>query len=177
MTTGILLAGGRSSRMGRDKALLAWRGKPLIEHMHDVLVAAGARQVVVSGNRPVWGGVPDDVPDLGPVGGIASAAAALPDGDVLIVPVDMPRLRPGTLKALAEYAPCASFSGHPLPMCLRLDERSRAALHQLIATPGHECSVAALMNLLDGVRVTLDGVDTRELVNCNTPAEWLEVQP
>jgi molybdopterin-guanine dinucleotide biosynthesis protein A len=39
---GIVLAGGLSSRMGRDKALLPWQGRTLLEHMRGLLMQAGA---------------------------------------------------------------------------------------------------------------------------------------
>lgn len=46
---GVVLAGGRSSRMGSDKALLNWQGRPLIEHMRALRLSAGAGQVLFSG--------------------------------------------------------------------------------------------------------------------------------
>lgn len=47
---GIVLVGGRSSRMGRDKAFLELKGKPLVGHMLDVLRSAGLKDVFVSGH-------------------------------------------------------------------------------------------------------------------------------
>jgi len=51
----VLIAGGRSRRMGRDKCLLEWRGKPLWEQQLGTLTVIGAeRIVVVSPERPDW---------------------------------------------------------------------------------------------------------------------------
>ena len=64
---GVVLAGGRSSRMGRDKARLAWRDQSLLAHACATLQAAGACKVVVSGDYPEYAGIPDAVPALGPM--------------------------------------------------------------------------------------------------------------
>lgn len=69
---GIVLAGGLSSRMGQDKALLRWQGRSLLAHMCALLQAAGAQTLRVSGSYPVLPGVesvPDLVPRCGPLGG------------------------------------------------------------------------------------------------------------
>ena len=96
----VLLAGGRSSRMGTDKALLVWAGGTLLTHMHTTLLRAGAAQVVVSGDRPELGGVPDAEPGTGPMGALAQLAPRLQDGAWLVVPVDMPLLTPELMHAL-----------------------------------------------------------------------------
>ena len=98
----ILLAGGRSERMGQDKARLAWRGRPLIEHMLALLREAGARRVHVSGDRPEHAGIPDAWPGRGPVAGIASVLPHCRDGAVVIVPVDLPLLRPARVRGLVD---------------------------------------------------------------------------
>lgn len=91
---GAVLAGGRSSRFGSDKALALLDGKPLIEHA----IAALATQtdaVIVCG-REHGDSVPDrPAPDLGPLGGICAAlhAAAERGYDaVLTMPCDVPSL-------------------------------------------------------------------------------------
>src|ERR1700712_1952350 len=90
MIIGLILAGGLSSRMGEDKALMQIHGLSMLDHTARVLRDMGADLVAVSGSRP--GGIPDHWPVAGPVGGMASAARVLPDADLLVVPVDMPRL-------------------------------------------------------------------------------------
>ena len=51
-TVGVVLAGGRSSRMGRDKAMLTWHGDTLLAHMQQCLRLSGVTRVVVSGAYP-----------------------------------------------------------------------------------------------------------------------------
>lgn len=75
-----ILAGGQSRRMGRDKALLNWRGQPLLAHMVATARAAGAAQVLISGDPAQYAAfgpcVPDQWPGCGPLGGIASVLRA-----------------------------------------------------------------------------------------------------
>jgi len=92
---GYVLAGGRSSRMGTEKALLELAGKPLIEHAVTKLRRFCADVHILSGNpglavyAPL---VPDLHPDCGPVGGIEAALDHCVHDWVLILPVDVPFL-------------------------------------------------------------------------------------
>jgi len=106
---GLILAGGLSSRMGADKASLVIEGRTLLQRTATALRVVGATIVAVSGDRP--GGIPDRWPRSGPIGGIASAVEYLPDGELLIVPVDMPRLNQSVLEPLIPPAPSARQCG------------------------------------------------------------------
>lgn len=175
MILGLVLAGGLSSRMGRDKAALTIAGATLLQRAILALHEAGAALVAVSGDRP--GGIPDRWPRSGPVGGIASATEYLPDGELLVVPVDMPHLDSAVLAPLlasvgAHATSC--WQDHPLPMRLRLDAMSRTALAELMTRPGRACSVAALQLRLGVAALPLDIAVTPRLVNCNTPDQWRE---
>ncbi|QNI38157.1 molybdenum cofactor guanylyltransferase [Edaphobacter albus] len=89
-----VLAGGRSLRMGRDKATLLLGGKSLIEHAVQKLGAI-TDEVFILGNRPDLSGFAPPVPDLhehcGPLGGMEAALAHSSHHDwILVVPVDVP---------------------------------------------------------------------------------------
>lgn len=100
--TGILLCGGEGRRMGGvDKPLLPLAGQPLVAHVHARLVPQVAC-VVLSCNRhreryAAWGGlqVTDEVPFLGPLGGLVSALAAVHTPWAFACPGDAPLLHPG----------------------------------------------------------------------------------
>ncbi len=177
---GVLLAGGQSSRMGRDKALLDWHGRPLIEHQLDTLRAAGVDELRVSGPRPDYHGVADLTPQLGPVSGLASVAAGVAgEAELLVIPVDMPRLSGALLRRLCEESPEARslcFAGHVLPWRLRLDAASRASLQALAqAAEPRARSLRALQAALDGEELALSHEEAAQLVDCNTPERWNEV--
>ena len=88
---GFLLAGGRSSRMGADKALLDFHGRSLLERVAGELAAVCSPVAIVGGNRGLPGLtlIADDVAGLGPAGGILTALRRS-SGWNLIVAVDMP---------------------------------------------------------------------------------------
>ncbi len=93
--SGYVLAGGRSSRMGRDKALLELAGRPLVEHAVMKLRRLAAEVKVLSGN-PALGAYAPVVEDLhpgcGPMSGIEAALADARYDWSLILPVDVPFL-------------------------------------------------------------------------------------
>ncbi|NII11234.1 molybdenum cofactor guanylyltransferase [Oleiagrimonas sp. C23AA] len=173
--TGLILAGGRSSRMGRDKAQLRWQGLTMLEHMRRQLAQAGARPVLVSGDRD--GAIADRWPHAGPIGALTSVADALDDAELLIVPVDMPRLSAALLARLAanERAAAVHYADHVLPLRLRLDETTRQVLRALMARPPRERRLRALVQALHGVALPVP-VDARpQLANANTPEQWQEM--
>ena len=81
MGYGIVLAGGRSERMGQDKALLAVDGAPLIQRVTDVLRSLGLEVLLVTDRIDRYPSLPyetvlDEYSDAGPVGGILARASA-----------------------------------------------------------------------------------------------------
>ena len=105
---GFVLAGGESTRMGRDKALLPFAGRPLIEHALSILSEAGlplriagARSRSLAEFAPI---VEDAGPGLGPLAGICSAMAATPSHYAVFLPVDLPLLPPSLVVYLLHQA-------------------------------------------------------------------------
>jgi molybdopterin-guanine dinucleotide biosynthesis protein A len=97
MTFGaLLLAGGESRRMGRDKATIAFQGQPLWERQLQVLRALGAERIFVSARAaPAW--LPndaelllDDPPSRGPLSGVAKGLSKVGTTHLLVLAVDMP---------------------------------------------------------------------------------------
>lgn len=172
----VLLAGGRSSRMGTDKALLPWGDGTLLAHMHDLLHAAGAQEIVVSGDRPDLQGVPDVRADTGPMGALAQLAPRLGDGAWIVAPVDMPLLTADLLRALVSGdAACTCVEDHALPMGLRLDADVRAIVADVGGRQGRERSLRALQQGLHASYLPASPW-RNALRNCNTPAEWAALQ-
>jgi molybdenum cofactor guanylyltransferase len=104
--TGAILCGGRSRRMGRDKALMVVGGEPMVLRVARALHDAGARSVLAVGGDQVSirvalaplapltpaGAVvtvADDVPGAGPLGGLLTALAATDSPVVLVVACDL----------------------------------------------------------------------------------------
>ncbi|MCC5808487.1 MAG: molybdenum cofactor guanylyltransferase [Opitutales bacterium] len=107
---GVLLAGGRSRRMGFDKALLEYRELPLWQCQTTLLrEVTGTTPVVSARTPPEWlpvgmGFVADGF-DAGPLGGIASVLSRLPAGGLaLVLAVDIPFMPAEYLRRLMERA-------------------------------------------------------------------------
>ncbi len=88
----VILAGGRSVRMGRDKALLRINGETLLARTTRLAREAGAAPVYISGREGVPGALPDRHPGHGPLEGVATALETAPPGRVLVLAVDLPAL-------------------------------------------------------------------------------------
>src|SRR4051812_45370219 len=123
---GYVLAGGRSSRMGRDKALLPFRGGGLAESIaRSVRLAAGSAVVVGRAELAGYPAIPDIYPGEGPLGGILTALRHSRAYWNLIVACDMPELTPAFLAELLDAADNADAdallpagpSGRLEPLC------------------------------------------------------------
>lgn len=112
---GFVLAGGRSSRMGRDKALLELAGKPLVLHAV-VKLRRVCREVAVLGSNPELDAfaplVRDVHPDSGPMGGMEAALLQSPFEWNLFLPVDVPFVPTAYLKRWVRHSlPDAAAKG------------------------------------------------------------------
>lgn len=177
---GVVLAGGQSTRMGRDKALLEWHGRPLLERQLDALRASGVDELRVSGDRPAYHGVVDAQPGLGPLGGLAGIAEAVAaDADLLVIPVDMPLLGTALLRRLRTEQPRARglrCVDHVLPTRLRVDAASRALLAALLhEREPRQRSLRALQQAMGCTEIALAADEIAQLADCNTEASWNEV--
>jgi len=103
--TAFILAGGKSSRMGEDKAFLRLHGKTLLEIAHG-LVSGACGKVSIVGDRARFGpdAIEDIYPDSGPLGGIHAALAATKSDLNLVIAVDTPFLEPKFLRWMLHRA-------------------------------------------------------------------------
>src|SRR3977135_2600279 len=108
--TAVVLAGGESRRMGRDKATIELRGQPLWRRQLEVLREVGPEKIFVSARtKPSW--LPrdaelllDDPPSRGPLSGLTKASTAMRTSHLLALAVDMPFMRSEQLAVLCELA-------------------------------------------------------------------------
>lgn len=103
--TGIIVAGGRSSRMGQDKALLEIDGATMLERTYTTLQQAAQRVVVVTRDNQGYGlsgmeTVSDVFPGMGPLSGIHAGLSASTTEWGMVVACDMPFVQPEVLHDL-----------------------------------------------------------------------------
>jgi molybdenum cofactor guanylyltransferase len=180
---GLVLAGGRSTRMQRDKATLSYQGRNQLDRAMEMLASCVAQAYVsvrpdqrTDRARARYAQVVDAQEGLGPIAGIAAAQALKPGAAWLVLACDLPYLQPSTLAhLLSERDPAriatayrSSHDGLPEPLCAIYEPRSAALILERISA-GKSCPRKFL---IESDAKLLDQPDPRALDNINTPAEY-----
>jgi molybdopterin-guanine dinucleotide biosynthesis protein A len=146
--TGFVLAGGKSTRMGRDKAMLALRGRTLLETSLAALRQV-APEVFILGPTDLYGSfaatIPDIFPGCGPLSGIHSALCRTATQFNLIVAVDIPFVGAEFLAYLAGRATGSSamvtlpeIGGYLEPVCAVYSREFRMIAEQALRRGEHK---------------------------------------
>lgn len=183
---GLVLAGGRSCRMGQDKAALVHPdGRTLVRRCHDLLVEAGCETVAISirHDQEIPAGlegvelVRDPAGEsLGPIVGMVSGMRLHPDADWLVVACDLPRLDVLTLTHLVDsklagehfLAYRSEFDDLPEPLCTLYSPAVLPVLEEA-QVADFRCPRKILIR---GDCRLLEPVTPRALDNANTPEDW-----
>lgn len=182
---GLVLAGGYSRRMGRDKALLnyhgmpqaRWTGKLLSGFCGEVYYSCREGQDLGDGDDlSVWR-IHDKQEGEGPIGGMLSAHQLHPASAWIVVACDLPRLDGATVQYLldqrdSDRLATAFISSHdclPEPLCAVYEPRVFGILSERF-NAGGRCPRRVLIDLADEVCL-LKPVNPRALDNANTPGE------
>ncbi|RYG37810.1 MAG: molybdenum cofactor guanylyltransferase [Burkholderiales bacterium] len=160
----VILAGGQSSRMGEDKAVMTWNGRRAIDLVVDLASDAGCESVTVAGRDYGYPHVRDPAPDCGPAVALLAAIRSVPALDrVLVLAIDAPLLDLADLRPLLDLRGAgASFCNLPVPMHIRREAAANArgstSLRQIVARAGL-------------IQVTPRAGSEMMLRGANTPAE------
>ncbi len=177
---GLVLAGGQSRRMGRDKALLLRDGQSQLAHMVSLLDAVVER-VFVSARSEQSGDaersrfelIVDRYDDMGPIAGILSALQEYPEVDWLVAACDLPNIDDSTLRFLLENisdnqpftAFRSSHDGLPEPLCAVYKAGSDKLLREFV----DDGMVCPRKILIRSETCLLDQPNPSSLDNVNTP--------
>ena len=182
MLVGVVLTGGASRRMGRNKALIELDGVPMARRVADALTGAGCGSVIAYGGDPValeplaLPVQPDAHPGTGPLGGVLGALELFADADsyaewVLVVACDLPALTALDLAAMVAAArshPGADVvvarAGRIEPTCAVWSPAAIGALRELF--DAGERAVHRAIEHLASIEVDVDRAAVR---NINTP--------
>lgn len=188
---GFVLAGGRSSRMGRDKALLEIDGFTMLNRAIDLMRKVGIAPAVVgsfgellreTGVRVI----PDDWPGAGPLGGIATALRESQARWSLVIACDMPYLTGEWLEYLAGRA--AGSDAHavvpmnergPEPMCGAYEKGAEPVIRAALENGTRKVRDGLAKLRIDYIeRAEWKGFDSDGLLfkNMNTPADYDEAK-
>ncbi len=183
--TGLVLAGGRSTRMGRDKALLRLPdGRTLLERAVAILREAGAGEVIVSTGSGRSYGMPgtcevvDDLPDKGPLAGLVAGFAIAADERIVVLAVDLPHI---TREFVIDLLGLATAQRGIVPMRTDLAEPLAAVYPRSAYESARVALRGGRLSLQEWVRglhqaglVNLQRLDEAQLplfANWNTPEE------
>ncbi|USG68487.1 molybdenum cofactor guanylyltransferase [Brevibacillus ruminantium] len=187
---GVILAGGKSSRMGQPKELLPWKEGTLIAHLHKELTGAGLPCLIVSHAPETierMGGmqadaavdvVRDQVPSCGPISGIVTAFRLRSEEVLLVLSCDLPFVEQKHLKKLIDYAAQQSDWD---AVVVKTGDRVHPllALYHRRSQPYWEEALSAgqyrLMEVLQKLRIVWtppDLLDAWAAYNANTPEEY-----
>ncbi len=176
----VILVGGKSSRMGQDKASLPYQGKRLVDVVAEVVRRTVTARIYASGEVEGYDSLPDLLAERGPVGGICSSAVRLYKqyARALFIPVDMPLIDGELLQLLmTEEKPTCHFEGHPLPCVISLDRKTMRqidAAAQMLARK-QRLSVASFLERLEACAISVPSRLEKALTNTNTPGDWKEI--
>jgi molybdopterin-guanine dinucleotide biosynthesis protein A len=188
--TGVVLAGGGSRRMRRDKAALVVGGRTLLQRAVDALVEAGACELVLVGapDRALPGvtarvpvlEVSDALPGEGPLRGLEAGLEAATAAVAVVVGCDMPFLEPGLLALLARHTEGGArlvvpvHGGRPQTLCSAWRTAAVEVVRAHLETG--ERSLQALLGDLEALLLPPEAYasadpEGRSFVNVNTPAD------
>ncbi len=182
---GLVLAGGKSVRMGFDKTLIEWHGKEqrdfmadtLKEICNDVFISCRADQQKEIANYKT---IADTFTDLGPYGAILSAFRQNPDAAWLVTASDLPLIDSATLKYLIDYRNNSSIAttfesphdGLPEPLITIWEPKAYSILLSFLAQ-GYSCPRKALRN--NDVTI-IKAQHPEKLMNVNTEEELMNAK-
>lgn len=176
---GFVLVGGKSTRMGRDKALLPWKQGTLAQHVARI-VERVANPVALIGDPGQYNSLgyavyPDRWPGRGPIGGVATALAVSPTEWCVVVGCDMPGLTADALDRLLREAGrsgarCVVPAGPtgPEPLCGVYHRECLPVLEKAIA----EGRLKMRDAVTDLAPLLIAGMDPGWFANLNTPEEF-----
>jgi molybdopterin-guanine dinucleotide biosynthesis protein A len=179
---GLVLAGGASTRMQRDKATLVYHDRPQLQWTYELLAGVCARTFVsvradqaAETLRARYPQIVDSVAVAGPMAGILSALSAHPDDAWFVLACDLPFVDRATLDHLLSHRNAARVAtayrsardGLPEPLCAIFEPQARAQIEAFRVT-GRDCPRKFL---LQSDAHIVDLPNRRALDNVNTPEE------
>lgn len=178
---GLVLAGGKSERMGQDKGAINWYQKEQRYHMADLLknyvdeVYISCRAEQQQAVDPAYATLTDTFTGLGPFGAILSAFREQPERAWLVVACDLPLLDKTTLDFLTAHRDTSAVAttfesphdGFPEPLITIWEPKSYPVLLSFLAQ-GYSCPRKVLINSDTQI---IQPPQSTALMNVNTPQE------
>jgi molybdopterin-guanine dinucleotide biosynthesis protein A len=174
---GVVLAGGKSSRMGQNKALMRYKNLRLVDHAVKLLENSGVKKVIVSGEIDGYENVKDQVKNLGPIGGIISVILKEKKSEMVFVPVDTPLLTPELIRKLFENKnnfDAIFFEKNPLPLFLKISDQVLALTKKILAAK-KPVAIHQFLAALNSQQIFLSEKNSKFFANINTLEDYFSL--
>lgn len=179
--SGIVLNGGRSSRMGIPKGEMDFLGRPLIERSIDALVEAGASEVIIVGGKPFVANakgvrsVEDVYPDEGPLGGLITGLLNARMDQAVVLSNDLMSIDGSTIRRILDFGQLADLA---IPMAGGVPQ-VLTALWKVsclkVLESAFKSGSRSLKSILSDLDVAeISGLDSAKFVNANTQSDIIE---
>ena len=183
--TGIILAGGKSKRMGTDKGMLHLNGKPFITHIYEAMKPIfGDNIVVVSSNTDYdtfgYNRIEDLILDKGPVGGLYTALKQSKTKFNLVLSVDVPLVSTELLQWLVDnhddsYLVTQVQAGEKVSSLVAVYDRAlRTLLGEHLA--GNQLKLRDVIAEVNPQTLTVPKKWSSQLQNINTEEDYKNIQ-
>lgn len=183
--TGIILAGGKSQRMGTDKGLLLLKGKPFVQHIYEAMKPIfGDNIVVVSSNADYdafgYSRIEDLISDKGPVGGLYTALKQSKTKFNLVLSVDVPLVTTELIQWLVDnhddgYLVTQVQVGEKVsPLVAVYDRALRPLMGEHIA--GNQLKLRDVIAEVNSQTLVIPEKWTKQLQNINTEEDYKKIQ-
>ena len=176
--TGIILAGGKSSRMGSDKGFVMYKNKAFIQHIIEAIQPL-VNEIIIVSNNPDYDifklkRVTDLIENAGPLAGVYTGLHYTTTENNLVVSCDVPLINTETLKKLTENIDGSKdvvqleSQGKSMPLIATYKKQITPVFHTLLNEGERRLRVA--VNQLKVKTITLDKNQEKFTTNINTPS-------
>ncbi len=182
--TGIILAGGESSRMGVDKGLIPYRGKPFVQHIIEALQPWVGEIIIASGrseyDRFQLRRVSDLIEDAGPLAGIYTGLFYTKTRGNLILSCDIPLINASVLAQLVAHRAepfqviQMQHQNETMPLIALYKKGCMRTCLKLIESG--ERRVRVWVDQLRSKAISASDATARYMVNINTPSELKKIE-
>ncbi len=178
--TGIILAGGKSRRMGKDKGLIIFKGKPFIKYIIEALQPLVNEIVIVSDDEAYdvfmeTTRIPDRIPASGPLGGIYTGLDYIKTPYAIVLSCDIPKIKTDSLEKLTRHITIENdvvqyeYDGETMPLIAVYKKECKITCLSLL-----EKDKRRVRSLIDELQVKTIQVPESikdQVININTPEE------
>lgn len=170
----VILAGGKSSRMGKNKLYIDYNGLSFLDYNILKFRGFGFKNIIVSGKIENYPSISDDFIDMGPLSGIYTIIfnkISLSYKYVLFVPVDMPFLNKNVIFNMLNnynYFDIVIYNNYSLPILVNLSKNVKFTLKKIFKDSKiNKLSINSFIEMSNVLKKRLDSFEEKVFLNVN----------